>query len=132
MKTGEINGASLAYIGDAVIELTVRRSLLELGSGDVGAMNKIADSLVRATAQSKAMDKIMPLLTEEEVAVYKRGRNTHTHTVPKSAKVSEYRKATGMEALFGYLHLEGKTDRIRELFDAAYELTKKNGATEGK
>ena len=127
MKTGEINGASLAYIGDAVIELTVRQTLLELGSGDVGAMNKIADSLVRATAQSEAMDKIMPMLTEEELAVYKRGRNTHSHTVPKSAKVSEYRKATGMEALFGYLHLEGKTDRIKELFNAAYgSLAKKS------
>ena len=121
MKTGEMNGASLAYVGDAVIELTVRQTLLELGSGDVGAMNKIADSLVRATAQSEAMDKIMPLLTEDELAVYKRGRNTHSHTVPKSAKVSEYRKATGMEALFGYLHLEGKTDRIKELFAAAYD-----------
>ena len=121
MKTGEINGASLAYVGDAVIELTVRQTLLELGSGDVGAMNKIADSLVRAPAQSEAMDKIMPLLTEDELAVYKRGRNTHSHTVPKSAKVSEYRKATGMEALFGYLHLEGKTDRIKELFAAAYD-----------
>ena len=127
MKTGEINGASLAYIGDAVIELTVRQTLLELGSGDVGAMNKIADSLVRATAQSEAMDKIIPMLTEEELAVYKRGRNTHSHTVPKSAKVSEYRKATGMEALFGYLHLEGKTDRIKELFNAAYgSLAKKS------
>ena len=120
MKTGEMNGASLAYLGDAVIELTVRQALLEQGSGDVGAMNRIADSLVRATAQSEAMDKIMPLLTEDELAVYKRGRNTHSHTVPKSAKVSEYRKATGMEALFGYLYLEGHSERIKELFAIAY------------
>ena len=97
MKTGEMNGSSLAYLGDAVIELMVREMLLSRDMGDVGKMNKIADGLVRATYQSQAMDRLMPLLTEEELAVYKRGRNTHSHTVPKSAKVSDYRKATGME-----------------------------------
>ena len=121
MKTGEMNGASLAYLGDAVIELMVREMLLSKDTGDVGKMNKIADGLVRATYQSQAMDRIMPLLTEEEIAVFKRGRNTHSHTVPKSAKVSEYRKATGMEALFGFLHLEGRRERLSELFAIAFE-----------
>lgn len=120
MKTGEMNGASLAYLGDAVIELKVREMLLSRDVGDVGKMNRIADTLVRATYQSQAMDRLLPLLTEEETAVYKRGRNTHSHTVPKSAKVSDYRKATGMEALFGFLHLEGRTERLGQLFDVAF------------
>ena len=120
MKTGEMNGASLAYLGDAVIELMVREMLLSRDIGDVGKMNKIADGLVRATYQSQAMDRLMPLLTEEEIAVFKRGRNTHSHTVPKSAKVSDYRKATGMEALFGFLHLEGRGERLKELFAIAF------------
>ena len=85
-------------------------------------MNKVADGYVRATAQSLAVDKILPMLTEDETAIYKRGRNTHSHTVPKSAKVSDYRKATGMEALFGALYLEGKQERIEEIFRAAYDI----------
>ena len=123
MKTGEMNGSSLAYLGDAVIELMVRQMLLSRDTGDVGKMNKIADGLVRATYQSQAMDRLMPILTEEEIAVYKRGRNTHSHTVPKSAKVSDYRKATGMEALFGFLYLEGRQERLNELFSVAFENT---------
>ena len=123
MKTGEMNGSSLAYLGDAVIELMVRQMLLSRDTGDVGKMNKIADGLVRATYQSQAMDRLMPILTEEEIAVFKRGRNTHSHTVPKRAKVSDYRKATGMEALFGFLYLEGRQDRLNELFAVAFENT---------
>ena len=123
MKTGEMNGSSLAYLGDAVIELMVRQMLLSRDTGDVGKMNKIADTLVRATYQSQAMDRLMPILTEEEIAVFKRGRNTHSHTVPKSAKVSDYRKATGMEALFGFLYLEGRQERLNELFSVAFENT---------
>ena len=123
MKTGEMNGSSLAYLGDAVIELMVRQMLLSRDTGDVGKMNKIADGLVRATYQSQAMDRLMPILTEEEIAVFKRGRNTHSHTVPKSAKVSDYRKATGMEALFGFLYLEGRQERLKELFSIAFEST---------
>lgn len=123
MKTGEMNGSSLAYLGDAVIELMVRQMLLSRDTGDVGKMNKIADGLVRATYQSQAMDRLMPILTEEEIAVFKRGRNTHSHTVPKSAKVSDYRKATGMEALFGFLYLEGRQERLNELFSVAFENT---------
>lgn len=120
MNLGEINGSSLAYLGDAVIELLVRKMLVERGSGNLGAMNREADGLVRAAAQSLAIDRLLPHLTEEETAVYKLGRNTHSHTVPKSAKVSDYRKATGMEALFGYLYLSGSNERMTELFDIAY------------
>ncbi len=120
MNTGEMNGATLAYLGDAVIELLVRRSLIERGVGNVGEMNGAADAMVRAGAQSAAMDRLLPLLSEEETAIYKRGRNAHSHTVPKSAKVSEYRRASGMEALFAYLYLEGRQERLEELFLAAY------------
>ena len=120
MNTGELSGATLAYLSDAVIELMVHKLLIQRGEGDVGAMNKIADSYVRASAQSLAIDKILPLLTEDELAVFKRGRNTHSHTVPKNAKVSDYRKATGMEALFAALYLEGRQERMEMLFEAAY------------
>lgn len=120
MNTGEMNGATLAYLGDAVLELLVRRSLIERGIGGVGEMNGAADAMVRAGAQSAAMEKLLPLLTEEELAVYKRGRNSHPRTVPKSASVAEYRRASGMEALFGYLYLEGRHERLGELLRAAY------------
>jgi len=123
-----MNGATLAYMGDAVIELLVRNMLILRGEGDVGKMNKLADGLVRATYQSQAMDRLLPLLTEEETAVYKRGRNTHTHTVPKSAKVSDYRKATGMEALFGFLYMEGRMERLDELFNIAFRDVTADGA----
>lgn len=122
MNIGEIGGAELAYLGDAVIELLVRRLLVERGGETVGAMNTKADAMVRAGAQSLAVDRLLPLLTDEETAIYKRGRNAHSHSVPKNAKVSDYRKATGMEALFGALYLEGRLERARELFDTAYEL----------
>lgn len=122
MNIGEIGGSELAYLGDAVIELLVRRMLVERGGETVGAMNTKADAMVRAGAQSLAVDRLLPLLTDEETAVYKRGRNAHSHSVPKNAKVSDYRKATGMEALFGALYLEGQIERARELFDIAYEI----------
>ena len=117
MNIGEMNGAVLAYLGDAVFELTVRRYLIEKGVDEIGRLNREADAMVRATAQSAAMDKLMPYLSEGELAAFKRGRNTHSHTVPKSASVSEYRKATGFEALFGYLYMEKRDSRISELFD---------------
>ena len=120
MKTGEMSGAVLAYLGDAVIELMVRGALIEAGGDEVGRLNAAADGMVRATAQSAAVDRILPSLTEDEMAVFKRGRNTHSHTVPKSARVGDYRKATGLEALFGYLYAEGKRERMEELFRIAY------------
>ncbi len=120
--------ASLAYLGDCVLELCVRERLVREGFSSSAALNRNALIYVRATAQAEAMKQILPLLSEEEESVFRRGRNRgHTNT-PKSATVSEYRSATGMEALFGYLHLAGRRERIAELFDAAYPLEKSEGS----
>ena len=114
--------ASLAYLGDCVLELCVREYLVKEGLSSSATLNKRALEFVRATAQAEAMKRLMPHLSEEEAAVFRRGRNIgHTNT-PKSATVAEYRVATGMEALFGWLHLAGRQERIRELFALAYEL----------
>lgn len=118
--------AALAYLGDSVIEICVRRRLVKEGYSTSSRLNKLALDYVRATAQAEAMKRIAPLLTEEEDAVFHRGRNIgHTNT-PKSATVAEYRAATGMEALFGYLYLAGRQQRIDELFDAAYPKEQNN------
>ena len=114
--------ASLAYLGDCVIELCVREHLVRSGISSSAKLNREALNYVRASAQANAMKNILPLLSEDEEVAFRRGRNIgHTNT-PKSATVSEYRSATGMEALFGYLHLLGKQERIQELFKQAYQL----------
>ena len=115
-----MNGASLAYLGDAVWEVYTRRRLLSGGITDVGRLNREALSYVRATSQSDAVERLLPLLTEEETAVYKRGRNAHGLAIPKSASAPQYRRATGLEALFGYLYLKGREDRLAALYDAAF------------
>ena len=112
--------ASLAYLGDCVIEMRVRERLVTQGFSSSAKLNAAALDYVRAPRQAEAMKKIIPLLTEEEDAVFHRGRNMGHSSTPKAATVAEYRAATGMEALFGYLHLAGKQERIQELFDAAY------------
>lgn len=115
--------AALAYLGDCVLEMCVREHLVRLGYSSSSRLNKIALNYVRAPRQAEAMKNILPLLTDEENAVFHRGRNMgHTNT-PRSATVAEYRTATGMEALFGYLHLAGQKQRIDELFAAAYLLS---------
>ena len=112
--------AALAYLGDAVIELCVRRRLCEAGYSSSKSLNAHALNYVRAAAQAQAMERLLPHLTAEEDAVFHRGRNIgHTNT-PKNATVAQYRSATGMEALFGYLHATGNTARIEELFALAY------------
>ena len=119
-----VSNAALAYLGDSVIEICVREHLVSLGFSTSAHLNKASLDFVRASAQAEAMKKILPVLTEEETAVFKRGRNIgHTNT-PKSASVSEYRMATGMETLFGWLHLSGKEERIKELFCIAYDIEK--------
>lgn len=120
IKIKEISTEALAYLGDCVIELKVRELLVNRGIAGSGNLNKESLTFVKATAQAKAMQKILPLLTEEETSVYKRGRNMSGGNVPKSATMSQYRTATGMEALFGYLHLLGDNERIDRLFTEAY------------
>lgn len=112
--------AALAYLGDCIIERCVRERLVKRGFSSSATLNKRALEYVRASAQAEAMKNILPLLSEEESAVFHRGRNVGHTSVPRSATVAEYRAATGMEALFGYLHLADRQERIAELFDAAY------------
>lgn len=116
----EISTEALAYLGDSVLELKVRELLVEQGISSSGDLNRASLAFVKASAQAAAMHKIIPLLSDDESLVYKRGRNMSGGNVPKRATMSEYRAATGMEVLFGYLHLQGKSERIGELFSAAY------------
>lgn len=120
MNANELSTAALAYLGDAVIELLVREKLVSDGFSDSGNLNRESLKYVKAGAQAEAMRSILPLLTEEETAVFKRGRNMSGGNVPKSATMSEYRTATGMEVLFGYLHVTEQRERINELFKMAY------------
>ena len=111
---------NLAFVGDTVFDLFVRERLVCQANRPVNKLHKEATTLVKASAQAEAMEKIMPILTEEEISVFKRGRNMGHSSTPKSATVAEYRSATGMEALFGYLHLANRHERIRELFKIGY------------
>ncbi len=106
---------ALAYMGDSVYETLIRKHLLEKGNAPVGKLHKLAKEYVSAKAQSKIMDILEPVLTEDEMAVFKRGRNAKPHTVPKNTDITVYKRATGMEALFGYLYLTGNTARVDEL-----------------
>ena len=106
---------SLAYIGDTVYDLFVRTMLLETTTLTVHGLHERAAKLVCATAQSAAFRRIEPMLTEAELSVFRRGRNSHIGTVPRSASIIEYRIATGLEALFGWLYLSGEDERIRLL-----------------
>ena len=115
-----VHTAALAYLGDAVLELAVRRRLVEKGFASSKSLNAHARAFVSAPAQAAAVERLLPHLTEKEADILRRGRNLgHTNT-PKHATVTEYRLATGMETLFGALALEGKEDRIAALFAAAY------------
>ena len=116
-----ISNLGLAHIGDAVFELLCRSYLCARGGKNVGNLHRDTIAMVKATAQAEFVDKLLPLLTEEEVAYYRRGKNAHVHAVPKSATAAEYAKATGLEALFGALYLAGKTDRLNQLFRAVME-----------
>ena len=116
-----ISNLGLAHIGDGVFELLCRSYLCARGGKNVGNLHRDTIAMVKATAQAEFADKLLPLLTQEEMAYYRRGKNAHVHAVPKSATAAEYAKATGLEALFGALYLAGKTDRINELFRAVME-----------
>ena len=120
MNLREMSTPALAYLGDCVIELCVREHLVSSGLSTSRNLNKEALNYVRAAAQAEAMKKLFPLLTEEEEAFFRRGRNIGHTNVPKNATVSDYRTATGMEVLFGYLHVSHQKERINELFRAAY------------
>lgn len=106
---------TLAYIGDGIYELIIRTVLVKKGNCPVNQLHKRASSLVKASAQSGMMEVLEPLLTEEEHTVYKRGRNAHSPTMARHATMSDYRRATGFEALMGYLYLKEDYSRMLEL-----------------
>lgn len=108
---------ALAYIGDGVYELFIRTYVLSRGNMPVNKMHKASRELVRATAQAKLYHLIENQLTEEEMQVLKRGRNAKSISAPKNADITEYRHATGVEALIGYLYLEGNIGRINEIIE---------------
>ena len=112
----------LAHIGDGVYELLCRSYLCAKGEHTVGQLHKETVQLVKAPTQAKMIDKILPVLTEEELAYYRRGKNSHVHAVPKGATPAEYAKATGLEALLGALYLSGQTTRINQLFHMMMEM----------
>lgn len=111
----------LAFYGDCVYELLVRRRVVLKGSTSAGRLHDLAVKQVRASYQSQAVAVIEPMLTEREADILRRGRNAGGISVPKSAKPSEYRRATALETLFGYLSLTGQTERIEELFNVICE-----------
>ena len=118
LKDQDIRSSSpltLAYIGDGVYELVIRTILVKKGNCPVNRMHKKASSLVKASAQSAIMEKIEDQLTEEEHAVYRRGRNAHSPTMAKHATMADYRRATGFEALIGYLYLSEEYTRMLDL-----------------
>ena len=120
-QVGAISNLGLAHIGDGVFELLTRSWLCGHERLTVGRMHRDTIALVQAKAQAQFMDKLLPHLTEEEKAYYRRGKNSHVHAVPKSCTPAEYAKATGLEALFGALYLLGQTERINELFVTVME-----------
>ena len=112
-----ISSLGLAHLGDSVFEVMVRSWLCLHGKAKVKDLHRATVRYVAAPAQAERFERIAPILTEEESAVFRRGRNTAPHSVPKAATRGQYQTATGLEALFGYLYLQGKTERLNELFE---------------
>ena len=122
-----ISSIGLAHLGDAVYELLVRTYLCAHGRATGKGLHRATVELVRAPAQAKRAEKILPLLTEQEMAVFKRGRNAHVNSIPQNASRSDYLKATALECLLGHLYLSGEKERINQLFNAMME--EENDAT---
>ena len=116
-----ISNLGLAHMGDCVYEILCRAYLCARGGKKVDQLHKETINMVKATAQAKFADKMIGLLSEEELAYYRRGKNSHVHAVPKSATPAEYAKATGVETLFGALFLLGRKDRANEIFNLVME-----------
>ena len=116
-----ISSLGLAHLGDAGFELMGRWWLCLHGEGSARGLHKATVRYVAAPAQARAVEKVLPLLSEDEHDVFRRGRNTSPHSVPQNASRAEYQAATGLEALFGWLYLQGKTERLNELFSVMME-----------
>lgn len=118
-KTQLINPVVLAYVGDSVFELLVRQYLVSLTNHKSHHLHKEATKIVSAKAQRKLLEKWQPMLSEEEADIVRRGRNTKSGAPPKNADPADYRQATALECLVGYLYYEGQIERLHELFAAA-------------
>ena len=112
-----MSSLGLAHLGDGVFELMVRAWLCLHGKVKVKDLHRATVRYVAAPAQAAAMERLLPILTDEEADVYRRGRNTAPHSVPRAATRAQYQSATGLEALFGWLYLQGRTDRLNQLFE---------------
>ena len=120
-EVNAISNLGLAHMGDCVFEILCRAYLCTRGDKTVDKLHRDTINMVKATSQAKFAEKMLPLLSEEELTYYRRGKNSHVHAVPKSATPAEYAKATGVEALFGALYLMGRKDRLNEIFLSVME-----------
>ena len=120
-QVNQISNLALAHVGDGAYELMCRTFLAVQGHKTVLKLHTDTVALVKAPTQAKFADKLLPHLTEEELAYYRRGKNSHTHAHPKGATRLEYAKATGLETLFGALYLLGQTQRLNQLFGICME-----------
>ena len=118
VDVASLSPLNLAFVGDTDFDLLVRSELVCEANRPVNALHKSASSKVCAKAQAAAMNSIIPMLSEDELAVFKRGRNARTGGIPKNQSSADYHYATGLECLFGWLYLKGRTERIRELYSA--------------
>ena len=114
---------TLAFVGDCIYDLVIRTIVVERGNTAPGVLHTKKSSIVKAQAQAAQADALMEELTAEEQAVYRRGRNAHSHSVAKNASIGDYRKATGLEALYGFLYLTDQTDRLLWLIAKGLEMT---------
>lgn len=123
-EDGDLRGYSpltLAYIGDAIYDLVIRTLVVKHGNCQPNKLHRRASALVKASAQAELIERILPSLTEEELQIYKRGRNAKSYTMAKNATMLDYRKATGLEALMGYLYLKEDTKRMIDLIRLGLE-----------
>ncbi len=122
MNLNTIPTLNLAFIGDGVFDLLVREHLVSSSDAHVGELNQKKVAMVNCKSQAASIKKLLPILTDEETEVYKRGRNVKVNSASKHSTLSDYHAATGLEALFGYLYLKGEKQRIKELFSLILDL----------
>ena len=128
IKVDTLSPLTLAFTGDAVFSMYIREMLVCEANRPVGQLHKLSVNWVKAEAQSKGMHAILPLLTEKETEVFKRGRNAHTSLTPKNQSGCDYHYATGFEALVGYLYLKDETERLNELLNEVIKAIEVDGS----
>lgn len=128
IKADTLSPLTLAFTGDAVFSLYIREMLVCEANRPVGQLHKLSVNWVKAEAQSKGMHAILPILTEKELEVFKRGRNAHTSHTPKNQSGCDYHYATGFEALVGYLYLKDETERLNELLNEVIKAIEVDGS----